>query len=211
MKKKKTIIILISIALLIAIISLVVIVLFNKKEANLKTNNIRKEIISEEKKDKDNKEEKEEVKEEQKEESSIEVTKPNNNNQNNNPVTNSNIVEDVVVPPQVPKQPVYSCPGGYVLNGTQCISTIDASFGCPDGLAEFSDGTVSGCINLSDTYEVPEGTGCRPGEGSLLMITIGGPDTYKCVPIRSQKSYSCPGGYSLQGTSCTSVIAATVS
>ena len=60
----------------------------------------------------------EEQKEEIKEESSIEETKPSNNNQNNNnntPVTNSNNVETVVFPPQVPKQPVYSCPGGYIL------------------------------------------------------------------------------------------------
>ena len=217
MKRKKVIIILISIALLIVIISLVVIVLFNKKESNLKTNNIKKEIISEEKIDKEKKEEiKEEKdedkeKEELKEETSIEETKPSNNTQNNNPITNSNNVETVVVPPQVPKQPVYSCPGGYVLNGTQCISTIDASFGCSDGLVEFSDGNVSGCINLNDAYVVSEENSCKPGEGTLLMITIGGPDTYKCIPIRSQKSYSCPGGYSLQGTTCTSIIGATVS
>ena len=217
MKRKKVIIVLISIALLIVIISSIVIVLFNKKESNLKTNNIKKEIISEEKIDKEKKEEiKEEKdedkeKEELKEETSIEETKPSNNTQNNNPITNSNNVETVVVPPQVPKQPVYSCPGGYVLNGTQCISTIDASFGCSDGLVEFSDGNVSGCINLNDAYVVSEENSCKPGEGTLLMITIGGPDTYKCIPIRSQKSYSCPGGYSLQGTTCTSIIGATVS
>ena len=218
MKRKKVIIILISIALLIVIISLVAIVLFNKKEDNLKTNNIKKEIISEEKIDKEKKEEikKEEKdedkeKEELKEETSIEETKPSNNNQNNNPITNSNNVETVVVPPQVPKKPVYSCPGGYVLNGTQCISTVDASFGCSDGLVEFSDGNVSGCVNLNDAYVVSEESSCKPGEGTLLMITIGGPDTYKCIPIRAQKSYSCPGGYSLQGTTCTSVIGATVS
>lgn len=220
MKNKKIIIIISLILVLVVIITSIIFVLFNKKEVNNKTNKIKKETVSEEKINKENKDTKKEdnnTSEEVKEEIKEEVNQSNNTNQNNtqNPITSNNNSNNnqggSVVNQPPPKQPVYSCPGGYSLSGTQCISTIDASFGCSDGLVEFSDGNVSGCVNLNDSYVVSEENSCKPGEGSLLMITIGGPDTYKCVPIRSQKSYSCPGGYSLQGTTCTSVIAATVS
>ena len=88
-------------------------------------------------------------------------------------------------------------------------NTYVYEFSDPNGLTSFSDGTVSGCINTSEIY-TPAGGACQPGEGTLMQIQIGGPSTNQCVPIRGQKTYMCPNGYTLSGTTCTSVIPATV-
>ena len=227
--KKKKIIIIISIILFIIVVTSILFVLLNKKELNEKPSK-NNEIIKEEKIDKEEidkeKEEEETFKEEK--EPTVESTNPvteskptNNNNQNNTQRPNNNNTNNnnnnnggnapstPATPPPAAPQPVYSCPSGYNLSGTQCISTTEAYLDCPNGLTSFSDGTVSGCINLSEIY-TPTGDSCQPGEGTLTQMQIGGPSTKTCVPIRGQKVYMCPSGYSLSGTTCTSVIAATV-
>ena len=229
MKKKK--VILIFIILLIALTSTVLFVVLEKKELSEKPSN-KKEIIKEDFiKKEDTKvdntvEEEKPVEEEKSTEEVNPITeskpttsntqtntqtntqRPNNNNSNSN---NSNGGGSTPSTPNIPpvQQPVYSCPGGYTLSGTICTSTIEASFDCPNGLTSFSDGTVSGCINTSEIY-TPAGGSCQPGEGTLMQIQIGGPSTNQCVPIRGQKTYMCPNGYTLSGTTCTSVIPATV-
>ena len=225
MKKKK--VILIFIILLIALTSTVLFVVLEKKELSEKPSN-KKEIIKEDFIKKEDTKEDNTVEEEkpvEEEKSTEEVNpitegkpttsntqtntqRPNNNNSNSN---NSNGGGSTPSTPNIPpvQQPVYSCPGGYTLSGTICTSTIEASFDCPNGLTSFSDGTVSGCINTSEIY-TPAGGSCQPGEGTLMQIQIGGPSTNQCVPIRGQKTYMCPNGYTLSGTTCTSVIPATV-
>ena len=223
MKKKK--VILIFIILLLALTSSILFVVLEKKELSEKPSN-KKEIIKEDTIEKEDIKE-ETFNEEQKPTEEINpiteskpttnnnqtnTQRPNNNNSNsNNSNNNSNGGVSTPSTPNIPpvQQPVYSCPGGYTLSGTICTSTIEASFDCPNGLTSFSDGTVSGCINTSEIY-TPAGGSCQPGEGTLMQIQIGGPSTNQCVPIRGQKTYMCPNGYTLSGTTCTSVIPATV-
>ncbi len=237
MKKKK--VILLFIIILIALTSSILFVVLEKKELSEKPSN-KKEIIKEDfikkedTKEENTVEEGNTVEEEKPTEEINPITesKPttnnnqtntqipnnynnnysnNNNNYSNNSNNNSNGGGSTPSTPNIPpvQQPVYSCPGGYTLSGTICTSTIEASFDCPNGLTSFSDGTVSGCINTSEIY-TPAGGSCQPGEGTLMQIQIGGPSTNQCVPIRGQKTYMCPNGYTLSGTTCTSVIPATV-
>ena len=224
MKKKK--VILIFIILLLALTSSILFVVLEKKELSEKPSN-KKEIIKEDFIKKEDTKEDNTVEEEKPTEEVNPITeskpttsntqtntqRPNNNNNNysNNSNNNSNGGGSAPSTPNIPpvQQPVYSCPGGYTLSGTICTSTIEASFDCPNGLTSFSDGTVSGCINTSEIY-TPAGGSCQPGEGTLMQIQIGGPSTNQCVPIRGQKTYMCPNGYTLSGTTCTSVIPATV-
>ena len=225
MKKKK--VILIFIILLIALTSSILFVVLEKKELSEKPSN-KKEIIKEDFIKKEDTKEENTVEEEKPSEEINPITeskpttsnnqtntqRPNNNNNNNysnNSNSNNNGGGNTPSPPNVPSVPqlVYSCPEGYMLSGTLCTSTIEATFDCPNGLTAFSDGTVSGCINTSEIY-TPTGGSCQPGEGTLMQIQIGGPSTNQCVPIRGQKTYMCPNGYTLSGTTCTSVIPATV-
>ena len=221
MKKNKLLIVL-SIILLITGIIILLFDFSDKNESNVKQSPkeyIEEEVIEPEEV-KEESDVKDEIKNGSESQNPVTESKPTiNNNQNNtqkpntkpntNPNNNNNGGGTPSVPNTPPPQPVYSCPGGYTLSGTNCISTTEAYLDCPNGLTSFSDGTVSGCINLSDIYS-PAGDSCQPGEGTLTQIQIGGPSTKQCVPIRGQKVYMCPGGYSLSGTTCTSIIAATV-
>lgn len=217
MKHKKVLIIIsISILILLIITSITIFIIFNKK--SLDNKDTKKDYISEEKtniitKDKDITEEESTVKEDDSKNNDEIIT--NNNKNNNNPITNNSQNNNQNqgnqgggTPPPPQPQPVYSCPGGYTLSGTQCISTIGASLTCPEGKHEFSDGNVSGCVNLSEGYITEDGT-CPAGYGVIRMISFGAPDQYRCLPVY-QKVYICPDGYSLSNTTCTSIIAATV-
>lgn len=138
--------------------------------------------------------------------------KANNNNTNNNQNNNNNQNAESstqqiqpVTPPQT-SQPVYSCPADYILNGTQCISSYTATFVCPEGTYDFSDGNVNGCVNLSEGFYTDEET-CPAGYGGLSIISFGAADRYKCLPIYS-KVLVCEDGYSLQGLTCIKTIPA---
>jgi hypothetical protein len=130
-------------------------------------------------------------------------TKPNtNNNSSNSNNTNNNTNNNNTNPPK----PTYSCPGGYSLSGTQCISIINANYVCPNGTDEVND---TSCINLSDGYFVEEEDNCPNGYTPMKIITLGGPDKFKCIPLQS-KIYTCPDGYSSYQTSkCIRTINAT--
>ena len=102
-------------------------------------------------------------------------------------------------------KPTYSCPNGYVLNGTKCTKTVNASLVCPEGTVE--GGTPNGCFKFSEGVEV-EGTTCPSGQVGLTMISLGGPDRYFCYPNHS-KVYTCDEGYTLNGNKCSITIDAT--
>ena len=50
------------------------------------------------------------------------------------------------------------------MDGVQCINSYPATLGCTGNRHDFSDGTVSGCVNLSEGYFAEEGT-CPDGYG----------------------------------------------
>ena len=105
-----------------------------------------------------------------------------------------------------PSKPTYSCPSGYTLSGTTCTSIINANYVCPDGTHDSVDNK---CINLSEGYETEEGETCLSGYTEVKIISLGGPDKYKCYPLHS-KIYTCPDGYSSHQTSkCIKTINAT--
>jgi len=213
--KNKKIIIGILLIILLLIIALTIIFL-NKKEDNNKSNNteakevIEKETISEDKQEElkeettppeeiieEKKEEKkEEVKEEEKKEKAKPATIPE-------PKKEEKAIEPLT--PSVTPPPIeYTCPSGYTLNGTKCIQTIDASLQCPEKTYEFSDGTTTGCINLSEGVPAEEET-CPSNYGRLAMISLGQETTYNCFPLY-EKVYTCESGYTLNNNKCTKTI-----
>ena len=127
--------------------------------------------------------------------------------QNNN-VNNQNIIPED--PPQEtpPPAPTYSCPADYTLDGAQCINSYPATLGCTGNRHDFSDGTVSGCVNLSEGYFAEEGT-CPDGFGELKIISFGAEPKYQCLPVYP-KELMCLDDYNLQDSTCLKIIPATI-
>lgn len=224
MSKKKPLII--AIFILIIIVLIISLIINNKRDNNKpnnKTTNIEeikkeeKEITSAETIPNENEQVPEELVEET---TPIEENKPYNNpqpsqeynntkpTQNNNVNNQNNIQEE---PPQekpLPPQPTYSCPAEYVLDGTQCISSYPATLVCTEGRHDFSDGIISGCVNLSEGYIAEEGT-CPEGYGELKIISFGAEPKYQCLPVYP-KELGCLDDYNLQGSSCLKIIPATI-
>ena len=131
----------------------------------------------------------------------------NNNNSNNNSNNNNNVPSASVVPPVI----TYTCPEGYVLNGTKCTSTINANYVCPPNTHDYGSADIprdTYCINLSEGYEIDTDS-CPSGYGILAIIGFGVPDKYKCFPLHN-KIYVCDDGYQLNGTSCIKEIDASI-
>ena len=125
----------------------------------------------------------------------------------------------------------YTCPSGYVLNGKKCTHTIDATVGqgqstwyCPDGYELLKDNTHR-CIRRIDATATPvysytcptgytaEGTGANTKCYKIVHI-----DGYYCADAGATLTadhkcvktvpgqidyYTCPTGYTLNGTKCT--------
>ena len=159
---------------------------------------------------------------EEKKEEIVEDNKVVNNNNNissnnstqinNKPVNNTPVNNTPTTPVQEqPKEPTYSCPEGYNLNGTICTQTIDANYECPENTHDFSDGIIPSntyCINLSEGNPTEEET-CPEGYGRVKQISLGGPSTYNCFPLH-KKEYKCNDGYNLNGDKCSKTINANV-
>ena len=128
-----------------------------------------------------------------------------NNSNNNN--TNNNVPVEPVVPPVI----TYTCPEGYVLNGTKCTSTISSNYVCPPNTHDYGSADIprdTYCINLSEGYEIDTDS-CPSGYGILAIIGFGVPDKYKCFPLHN-KIYVCDEGYQISGTSCIKEIDASI-
>ena len=203
-KKKMLIIILfILIVLILIITSLLINNKIEKNKINNKNNNIE-EI------------EKEESEEE---ETTIEDKTTYNNPQpsqeynNIKPIQNNNVNNQNVIPEESPQEkpppaPTYSCPADYTLDGAQCINSYPATLGCTGNRHDFSDGTVSGCVNLSEGYFAEEGT-CPDGYGELKVISLGAEPKYQCLPVYP-KELVCLDDYNLQDSTCLKIIPATI-
>ena len=77
----------------------------------------------------------------------------------------------------------YTCPSGYVLNGTSCVYTINSTI-----------------TTGSKSYTCPSGYVLN---GTSCVYTINSTVT------TGSKSYTCPAGYTLNGTKCSKTINAT--
>ena len=104
----------------------------------------------------------------------------------------------------------YSCPSGYVINGSYCIKYTDAtekkgdiSYSCPSGYTRNGTTctkTYTATYNSGSTsYSCPNG-GTLNGS-TCTLTTNASPNT----------TYSCPSGYSKNGSSCYKVYNATSS
>ena len=109
--------------------------------------------------------------------------------------------------PSQPSEPKYTCPADYQLNGDKCISSVAAQKKCPNGYVSYVNNQ---CINMSTSVPTIGDDQCPAGYDILLMITLGGEDTYACYPVTNE-IYYCAEGYTLNGTTCTSTIDATKS
>lgn len=222
MSKKKMLIIIVFI-LIIIILIITSLIINNKRENNkISKNNIEeiekeeKEIVPEEIISMG----KEQVPEEIVEETTpIEENKPYNNPQpsqeynNIKPIQNNNDNNQNVIPEEPPQEtpppaPTYSCPADYTLDGAQCINSYPATLGCTGNRHDFSDGTVSGCVNLSEGYFAEEGT-CPDGYGELKVISFGAEPKYQCLPVYP-KELVCLDDYNLQDSTCLKIIPATI-
>ena len=144
------------------------------------------------------------VVEDNKKEETVSNNTTNNSNNNN---TNNNVPVEPVVPPVI----TYTCPEGYVLNGTKCTSTISSNYVCPPNTHDYGSADIprdTYCINLSEGYEIDTDS-CPSGYGILAIIGFGVPDKYKCFPLHN-KIYVCDDGYQLNGTSCIKEIDASI-
>ena len=234
MKSNKRIVI---IFIIIDLIILLSFVFFRKNEDNKKVEKNNKAIINkdeslDEVEDKDivDKSNDNNVKEEVKEEvnksnqdnnisnqennnsnssNNIDNNSGNNNSANNN--SNSGTSSSSVSQPDSAPVVTYSCLNGYTLNGTICISIIDADYVCPVGLVSYSNSDISDdiyCINFSEA-SLAEGDSCPGGYGIVKQITFGGPDVYQCFPLH-ERVYVCPNDYTLKNTKCIKEIGATM-
>lgn len=121
----------------------------------------------------------------------------------------------------------YSCTNGYKLNGTSCtkstISTINAtpstSYTCSKGsLVNTSYCRVTTTKSYYDSYTIYKGTsynGCSySGSYTAACSTYAGctrtyykyycsKSSYKDVAATANTTYSCPSGYTKNGTICT--------
>lgn len=96
-------------------------------------------------------------------------------------------------------RPVYSCPNGGTLNGTQCSSTSTqvatvSSYTC-------SSGSVSGssCLTTSTYGASVASYSCNAGDSlSGTTCSHSATSTYNATP-----SYACSAGDSLSGSTCT--------
>ena len=106
----------------------------------------------------------------------------------------------------------YSCPSGYTKNGTSCTKTTtkdatsNISYYCPSGYdkegntcikylyTDFSYGsTYQGCTGGQLVNSGCSGSGCSSSKY-----------VYKCTKgVSSATTYSCPSGYTKNGTTCT--------
>lgn len=126
----------------------------------------------------------------------------------------------------------YTCPSGGELNGSICKITINAKKGqgstvlsCPYG------GTLSGskCTNYLDgvsttVYYCPSGyTTSGSGASTTCYKKVTSNSTYYCkdanatlkdgkcyLTVKTISGYTCPSGYSLNGTKCTKNTATTI-
>ena len=122
----------------------------NDAESNLVEENTEKTKETDGKSDgetEDNEVEENKPEEKREDEKTGKSANQSNNKDNKNsksaPSTNSN---STVTP-----KPTYSCPNGYQLNGTKCVETINAKYGCPSGMHESVNNM---CIKFDEGYEV---------------------------------------------------------
>ena len=94
------------------------------------------------------------------------------------------------------------------MSGTQCISSYPAITSCPEGTHNYSDGTLSGCINMNEGYFVAEDDTCPEGYGMLMIVSLFEANKYKCLPLYPT-ILTCNEGYTLQESTCKKVIPAT--
>ena len=123
------------------------------------------------------------------------------------PVDDASSVKEEVI--EEPKLPTYSCPNGYRLSGTTCITSVSAIYSCPDNTHDYANDDIPRdkyCINLSEGYYTDDT--CPDGYGLLAEISLGSPTKYKCMPLHN-KVYKCDNGYVLNGNMCTKTINAT--
>lgn len=232
MSKKKWIIVIISILIIIIGIITIGLITVSKRKDNSKVNNPKNEKQEEiiEKADDKKKEEETETATPQEEpiqeeaiDNTIDQNPPatinSNNNKNYNkeqPKSENNnqqniIQEEPIYNPPEPVNPppkTYSCPPDYTLNGTQCITSYPAITSCPEGTHNYSDGTLSGCVNMNEGYFVAEDDTCLEGYGMLMIVSLFEANKYKCLPIHPS-IVNCNEGYTLQESTCTKVIPAT--
>ena len=227
MSKKKMLIIILFI--LIVLILIITSLLINNKREKNKINNKNNNIEEIEKEESEEKEivpeeiismEKEQVSEEAEEEDATIEDKTTYNNpqpsqeyNNIKPIQNNNVNNQNVIPEESPQEkpppaPTYSCPADYTLDGAQCIHSYPATLGCTGNRHDFSDGTVSGCVNLSEGYFAEEGT-CPDGYGELKVISLGAEPKYQCLPVYP-KELVCLDDYNLQDSTCLKIIPATI-
>lgn len=142
------------------------------------------------------------------------ATPANNNDTKSESNNNSNNTQPVIPPvqPITPPEPVitYSCPNGYILEGTKCKMEIDANYVCPNNTHDYANDNIPRdkyCVNLSEGYETEEE--CPSGYEVMRIIGFGIPDQYKCLPLYD-KIFTCDEGYSLNGTKCIKLIDATI-
>ena len=124
----------------------------------------------------------------------------------------------------------YTCPDGGTLNGTKCTITKDATanqgdptYTCPTGYTY--NATIKKCeyrinANATDIYEYtcPEGyTKSGEGEKTVCSKVVQGQGNYYCENADAVlngtkciltipggiRNYTCPSGYTLNGTKCT--------
>ena len=122
---------------------------------------------------------------------------------------NGNICYKYVNATVVPGTTTYSCPDGYVLSGTSCISTVSrieqkaGSYSCPSGYN--ISGDQQRCTNVINsnkkttsgetTCKCPSGYSDNGGNGVR---------SYTGTYHAGQVNYSdCPAGWSTNGTRCT--------
>ena len=233
MSKKKWIIVILSILIIIIGIITMGLITVSKRKDSSKVNNPKNEKQEEiiEKADDKEKEEETETATPQEEpiqeeviDNTIDQNPPATINSNNNknyikeqPKIENNNQQNIIQeeePIYNPPEPVnpppktYSCPPDYTLNGTQCITSYPAITSCPDGMHSFSDGTLSGCINMNEGYFAAEDDTCLEGYGMLMIVSLFEENKYKCLPIHPS-IVNCNEGYTLQESTCTKVIPAT--
>ncbi len=132
----------------------------------------------------------------------------------------------------------YTCPSGYTLSGTKCTYTIDATIGqgpstwtCPTGYELLKDGSHK-CIRKIDatatpvyTYTCPSGYTAEGTGANTKCYKIVHTDGYYCADadatltadhkcVKTVKGhidyYTCPSGYTLNGTKCTKKTSVTI-
>ncbi len=112
-------------------------------------------------------------------------------------------------PIKTPNEPTYTCPTGYTLNGSYCVKYTDATeevvttYTCPSGYTKNSDNK---CYRTYDATYVPGADDYTCPNGGTLG------SNHKCTITTSataDTTYTCPSGYTKNGTSCYKVYDAT--